>query len=107
GCFDGIGAGGPSKLQPVVHVSRLQNDVVEAFQEILFGTGVHVQSVSDAIALDIIDQRLFEMRVVMAVVEGAGASEEVEIGIAVYVVQPAALCTLENDWKGTGVALNF
>src|SRR5690606_12195687 len=52
--------------------------------------GVHVQRVHDAAAAQVVDEGLEEDRVVVPVVEGSGAGEEVEVGAAVLGLHGAA-----------------
>src|SRR5690554_213065 len=43
----------------------------------------------------------------MSVIERSGACQEIEIGIALCVVQPAALGALENHGERAGIGANF
>ncbi len=105
--LDRVGAGRAGELHAVVaHAARLEDQPVEGLEETLLGFGVHVQAVGDAVALDVLEQRLLEHRVVVPVVERAGTSEEVDVALAVLSDQFGALGLLEDHGEGTAVAAN-
>ena len=105
--LDGVGAGRAGEHDLVVQVARPQDDVLEALQEGALGGGGHVQAVGDAVTLQVVEQRAFEHRVVVAVVERAGAGEEVEVGVAVLVVHAAALRAVEDGGPAAAVAADL
>src|SRR5690554_8095858 len=79
---------------------------MEGLEKALLGFGVHVQTMGQAIAVQILDQRLLDDRVVVPVVEGAGTGEEVDIGLAFGGDQLGATRLLEYHREGTAVAAN-
>src|SRR5690554_393335 len=108
GRFHAVGAGRPGELGHVVfHAPGNQDVVPQGLQESGLGLGVHVQAMGDAVFFDVGQQRFLQDRIVMAIVEGAGTGEKVQIAIALVVIQVAALSAVENHRKGAGVAANF
>ena len=105
--LDGVGAGRAGEHDLVVQAARAQDHVLERLQERALGRGRHVQAVGDAVALDVVDQRAFQHRVVVAVVERAGAGEEVEVRVAVLVVHVAALRAVEDGGPAAAVAAHL
>src|SRR5690606_20736351 len=87
GRFDGVRTGGAGELQAVVHVARLQNAALECFHEAGFGARVHVEPVGDAVARDVVEQRLLAHRIVVPIVQRAGTGQEVDVAFAFGVVQ--------------------
>src|SRR5262249_13817726 len=83
---------------------RLQDEFVECGQELTFGDRVHVQGMDHPVAGEVVEKRPFERRVVVAIVKRAGTGEEVQVGTAILVVQPAASCVVEYLRPGPAVA---
>ncbi len=68
---------------------------------------MQVQSVGNAVALDVLEQGFLEDIVVVTVVQGAGAGQEIQVLVAFLVVHELALGPLEEIGEGARVALNF
>jgi hypothetical protein len=64
----------------------------------------HVESVRDAVALEVLEEPAFEVWVVVSVVERAGAAEEVDVRSAALVEEPASLGAVEDGREGATVA---
>ena len=105
--FHRVGAGGAGELDHVVHVARLEHVVFQRLQKVALGHGVHVQAVHDGIVLDVVEQDFFQNRIVVAVVQRARAGQKIQVLLAVFVVQIAALGFLEHHREAACVALNF
>src|SRR5699024_2545338 len=86
--LDRVGAGRAGELHLVVQPARGQDQVVEGVQEITLGHRGGVQTVGDAVTGDVVDQRLLDHRVVVPVVQHAGAGEEVQVFATVLVRDP-------------------
>lgn len=71
--LDRVGAGRAGEHHLVREITRAQHVVLEGLQEGAFRGGGHVEAVGDAVALDVVDQRAFQHRVVVAVVERSGS----------------------------------
>ena len=102
--LDGVGAAGAGELHPVVQFPGLQDELAESGQKVALGGRVHVQRVDDPVAGQVVQQDLFERRVVVAVVERAGAGEEIQVGAAVLVIEPASCRPVEHRRPGAAVA---
>ena len=102
-----VGARGTRELDHELQVARLQDLLVEGLQELRLCLGVQVETVADTVGLDVIQQRLLEGRVVMAIVQCAGAGQEIEVLRTVLIVQVLALGPVEYAGEGAGVAANF
>ena len=101
--FDRVGAGRADELHDVVvQAARLEDDVLHRLQEALLGDRVQVERVGDAVVHDVVDQRALEDRVVVAVVQGAGAGQEVEVAVAVDVGQHGAVGAAEHGVEAAG-----
>ena len=108
GCFNGVGAGRAAELDLVrAQATRLQDHAVEGLQEALFGVGVHVQAVGDAVIFQVLDQRLFQDRVVVPVVQGAGTGQKVDVALAFAGHQLGATGLLEDHRERAAVAANI
>ena len=83
--------------------ARRQDDVVHGLQEALLGDRVQVERVGDAVLHDVVDQGFLEDRIVVAVVEGAGAGEEVEVALALHIEQLGAAGAGEDGGEAAGV----
>jgi hypothetical protein len=105
--LDRVGAGRAGEHHLVVQAARSQHDVAEGGQELPFGHRAHVQRVHDAVIGEVVQQGLSEDGVVVAVVEGARAREEVDVLVAVLVGDPAAGGTVEDRGPVTAVAADF
>src|SRR5215469_8534414 len=75
-----------SELHAVIQSPRAQDDLVECGQEVPLGDGVHVQRVGDATTRNVVEQSLPQDRVIVAVVQGACASEEIQVWGVVLVI---------------------
>ncbi len=102
--LDRVGAGRAGELHDVVHAARLEDQPVEGFQETLLGIGVHVQAMGETVVGNVVEQRLFEHRVVVAVVERAGTGQEIDVGLAVAGDQLGAARLLEDHGEGAAIA---
>jgi len=80
---------------------------VELLQEVLLGDGGLVQGVHYAVVLQVLDERLGDDRVVVAVVEGAGTREEVDIAVALVVVEERAFGHVEHRGEGPDIAADL
>ena len=106
--LDRVGAGRAGELHHVVvETARRQQDVVHRLEEAFLGLGVQIETVGDRILLDVIDQRLFEDRVVVAEIQGAGAGEKVEVAGAMHVPQFGAACAAEDAREIARVGLHL
>ena len=72
-----IASGGAGELDLVVQLAWLQDHLGEGLEEVRLRHGGHVQRVHDLVRSQVLDQRLLERGVVVAVVQSAGAAEEV------------------------------
>ena len=104
GCFDCIGAGWARKLELIGIAARLENHGFKGVEKLFFSARGHVESVDQAIAADIVNHLLLQQRVVVAVIEGAGTAEKIDVFLAVFVVQPGPFSLGKNGWEGTGIA---
>src|SRR5690554_1082339 len=105
--FHRVGTGRAGELHHMIaQPAWLQDHPMEGLEKALLGFGVHVQTMGQAIAVQILDQRLLDDRVVVPVVEGAGTGEEVDIGLAFGGDQLGATRLLEDHREGTAVAAN-
>ena len=77
--FNRVSTGRASELYLVVHVAWLKDQVTEGFQKCSFRVCVHIQTVSHTIRFDVINQRLLESRVVVAIVQRASTTQEVDV----------------------------
>ena len=105
--LDGVRAGRPGELQLVVEAARREHELLERLDERLLGRGGHVEAVDDAVALEVLDERPLERRVVVPVVEHAGAGEEVEVLAAVGVDERRAARAVEDGREGADVAAHL
>ena len=102
--FDRVGAGRADELHDVVvEAARLEDDVLHRLEEPLLRDRVQVERVGDAVVHDVVDQRLLEDRVVVAVVERAGAGQEVEVAVAVHVGEHGAVGAAEHGVEAAGI----
>ncbi|MDF5797333.1 hypothetical protein P4203_26215 [Pseudomonas aeruginosa] len=74
-----------------------------ASEELALGGGVQVEGVGHAVGRQIRDQRIAHARVVVAIVQGAGAGEEVEVFAAIFAADPAALGGIEHQGQVAAV----
>ena len=81
-----------------METSRPQYELVERGEELAFGNGEHVQRVDDAVGFQILEQCPLQQGLVVAVVERAGAREEIQIRPSTGVVEPAAPRPIEQRW---------
>src|SRR5690606_9189604 len=81
-----------------------QDRVGEGREELVACRGEHVERVHDAVTREVVDEDLLQGRVVVPVVERAGAGEEVDVGVAVGVVHRRADGAVEGGRPGAGVA---
>ena len=108
GCFDRVGTSRAAELDLVrAQAAGLQDHAVEGLQEALFGVGVHVQAVGDAVIFQVLDQRLFQDRVVVPVVQGAGTGQKVDVALAFAGHQLGATGLLEDHRERAAVAANI
>ena len=94
--FHGVGAGGTSELHHVVHIAGLQDHFIKSVHEFTFGSGMHVQTMNNAVALNVFQQFFFQNRVVVAVVQGTSTRQEIDVFLAGFVVQVATLGLVED-----------
>ena len=80
-----VSTGWTSELNFVVHVAWLKDQVTESLKEGSLRIGMHIQTVSHAIRFDVINQSLFERRVVVTVVECACATQKIDVFVAIAV----------------------
>ncbi len=93
--LDRVGAGRAGEHRPVIEPARLEDHVLERFEELGLGLRVQVEPVSDPVAGDVVEQRLLQDRVVVPVVERGAAGQEIEVAAAVVVMEPHALGAIE------------
>src|SRR3989338_6486234 len=105
--FNCIGAGRAGELHHVIHVAWLEDQVIESLQKLFLCLGVEIETMCNAVALDVGQQSFLERVIVVPVVESSCTGQEVEIGFLVQIVEPAALGSLEGDGEGAGVTLYF
>ena len=79
GCLHGVGSCRAGEHDLVVQVPGLQDDPFESLQEAALGRGLHVHGVGDSVACHILHHGVAQLGVVVAVVQGAGAGEEVQV----------------------------
>ncbi len=102
--FDRVGAGRAGELHDVIaEPARGQDDVVHRLQEALLGDGVEVEAVGDAVLADVVDEGFLEDGIVVPVVEGAGAGQEVEVAASLHVAQLGAAGVGEDGREAAGV----
>ena len=102
--LDRVGAGRAGELHDVVaKPTRREDDLVHGQEEALLGDRVQVEAVGDAVVGDVVDQGLFEHRVVVPVVQRACAGEEVEIALAVHVAQLGAAGVADDGGEAARV----
>src|SRR5690606_10146307 len=107
GGLDGIGAGRAGELQLVLPVARLQQHAIDRFKKILLGRGGHVQAVYYAVGLQVLDDLGLEDGIVVSVVQGARAAEEVDIFPSSFVQQQRAARLIENHRERPDVATDL
>src|SRR5699024_2724681 len=78
--------------------------LVEGLEGLAAHVGEHVQAVHDAVLEIVVDDDLLQLGVVVAVVQGAGAGEEVDVLLAVLGGQHGALGVGEHGGPAAGVA---
>ncbi|MNT72155.1 hypothetical protein D3C72_2107260 [compost metagenome] len=83
----------------MLHATGPQNQPLEGGKEVFLGIGEHVQAMRNAVIADIFDQRRFQVRVVMAVIERRTARQEVRIGLAVGAIDGGAQRPIEHFGK--------
>ncbi len=105
--FHRVGARGTRELDHELEVTWLEDFLVEGLEELRLCLGMQVETMTDTVGLDVIQQRFLEGRVVVAVVQCAGAGQEVEVLRTILIVQVFALGPVEHAGEGTGVAANF
>ncbi len=102
--LDRVGAGGTGELQGVAPVARLEQHAIHRLQETLLRAGGHVEAVDDAVRLHILQQLFLENRIVVAVVQGAGATEEVDVLGAFLIDQRRTPGLIEDHGERPDVA---
>jgi len=105
--LDRVGARRAGELQGVLPVARLEQHAVHRFEKALLGAGGHVQAVYHAVGVQILQQAFLEDRIVMAVVQRAGAAEEIDVLVAFLIDQQRTACLAEYHWKRPNVAPHF
>ena len=91
GSLDGVGAGGAAELDLIAQTAGLDDFFLKRLDELALGHGVHIERVDNAVGCEIVDHLLLDVRIVVAVVDGAGAAEEIDILGAVLVGEHRAL----------------
>ncbi len=104
GAFHRVGAGGPRKQHLVGHPAGFEDHLVEPLQEGFLGLRRHVQPVGHPVACDILDQRILHVVGIVAVIQRAGAGEEIHVFPAVPVPDPVILGLAEHLGEGTRIA---
>src|SRR6185312_8060446 len=77
--LDRVGPGGTGERDAVVETAGLQDLAGEGLQEGGRGRGVQVEPVGHPVLDDVVDQGGLDQVVVVPVVEGTGAGQEVEV----------------------------
>src|SRR5690606_18431208 len=85
--LDSVGAGGPREHHLVIQLTGFQDPGLEELQEATLRGGGHVEPVGDPRAGDVLDEPLLEGGIVVPVVEGPSAGEEVEVAASSLVEQ--------------------
>lgn len=98
-----VRAGRAAELHLVVQAGGPQHQLPQPGQERAFGQRVHVQAVGDAVGGHVLQQPLFEVVVVVPVVQRAGAADEVQVATPVLGDQMAALRPGEHRREGPAV----
>ena len=106
GRFDGIRPRWPGKLNPVVHVPRLQYKSMKTLQESAFRVGKQIQTRGDAVCGNVLDQGGAHIEVVMAVIQSAASGEKVEVFASVYIAHYTATGRTKYRFKTTAIAAN-
>src|SRR5690554_4849635 len=106
GGFYCVRAGRTGELHAIVHLAWFENVLLEAFQEIGFRTGMHIKTVRDTVGADVIQQCLFAMWVVVAVVQRSGSGQKIDIALSVGVIECGAFSAVEYNGEGTGIGAN-
>src|SRR5690606_24267391 len=81
--------------------------LLEAFDEVALGGGGHVESVDHPAAAKVLDERVDDRWVVVAVVEGTGAGEEVEVATTVFARQLRSVRRPEDGGPGAAVSADL
>src|SRR5690554_2757483 len=104
GRFHTVGTG---ELHLVVQATGIKDVLLVRFHEVVLGGGEQVQALAHTVCLDVLEQCFLQDIVVVAVVQGTGTGQEVQVLFAVFGVQVRVLGTVENHRKGTGINTNF
>ena len=68
---------------------------------------MQIQAVGNTVRLDVLQQGFLEDGVVVAVIQRAGTTEEVEVLSAVFIVKVFSLCFIEYTRKCAAVTHHF
>ena len=101
--LDGIGPAGAGEGDLVVQAAGPEDLLLEGLEELAAHVGEHVQAVHDPVLEVVVDDDLLQLGVVVAVVQGAGAGEEVDVLAAVLGGQHRALGVREHGGPAAGV----
>ena len=104
--LDRVGAGRAGELDHVVEPARREDDVAQRFQERRLRLGVQIEAHGDAALGQIADQVGPHGRVVVAVVQRAGAGEKVEIAPPAGIPDLGADRLGQQRWKRPRIRLN-
>ena len=107
GRFHRICAGRAYKLNFIVKAAWANDFIFKIFDEFALRFCVHVKRVHHAVVLQIFNDLLFDVRVVMPVVQRAGAAKEVDILLAVLIRLDRALRLDKDRREVTAVRANF
>src|SRR5699024_687081 len=84
--------------------ARREDQLGEGLEEVALGDGVHVHRVGDPVPGQVLQEGLLEDRVVVPVVQGTGAREEVDVALAVLGPLVRAARGVEDDRPVPAVA---
>ena len=107
GSLNAVGACRSAELDLVAQAARLDDFLLERFDELALGNGVHIQRVDDAVGRKVVDHLLLDVGVVVAVVDRARAAEEVNILGAVLVLEDSALCVGKDLGKVAAIGAHY
>ena len=91
----------------MVKTAGFENYLFEPLQEPELGDRGRIEAVHDVVFGEVIKQRLFDRRVIVAVVEGTSAGKEVQVSVAVNVPDAATASGGERRGPYPAVGANF
>src|SRR3546814_16474359 len=83
------------ELQLILPVTRRKQHAIDGFQEVFLCAGGHVQPVHDTVGFQVFKKPFLAYGVVVAIVQGARAAEEIHVFVIVFVNEQRATGVLE------------